>query len=80
MTLEFRRPEQGREDQTRERTGRGRGLASERVLDDLVEVGELDSNEVHVPAIYVQRIIQGPVYEKRIERLTTRPRTEKASA
>ena len=45
-------------------------------VEHLVEVGDLDSNEVHVPAIYVQRIIQGPVYEKRIERRTTRPRPD----
>jgi 3-oxoacid CoA-transferase subunit A len=43
-------------------------------VEELVEVGELDSNEIHTPAIYVNRIIQGDHYEKRIERLTTRPK------
>ena len=43
-------------------------------VEELVEVGELDPNEIHTPAIYVNRIIQGTNYEKRIERLTTRPR------
>lgn len=43
-------------------------------VEELVEVGELDANEIHTPSIYVNRIIQGTSYEKRIERLTTRPR------
>ncbi|MBC8064865.1 MAG: CoA transferase subunit A [Chlorobia bacterium] len=43
-------------------------------VEELVEVGQLDANEIHVPAIYVNRIIQGTNYEKRIERLTTRPK------
>jgi 3-oxoacid CoA-transferase subunit A len=43
-------------------------------VEELVEVGELDSNEIHTPAIYVNRIIQGTNFEKRIERLTTRPK------
>lgn len=43
-------------------------------VEDLVEVGELDMDCIHVPAIYVDRIIQGTGYEKRIERRTTTPR------
>ena len=43
-------------------------------VEQLVEVGELDPDQIHVPAIYVDRIIQGSAYEKRIERRTTRPR------
>ncbi|HJP82523.1 MAG TPA: CoA transferase subunit A [Fimbriimonadaceae bacterium] len=43
-------------------------------VEELVEVGDLDPNEIHTPAIYVNRIIQGTNYEKRIERLTARPR------
>jgi 3-oxoacid CoA-transferase subunit A len=39
-------------------------------VERLVEVGELESDGVHTPALYVQRIFQGPKYEKRIERLT----------
>jgi 3-oxoacid CoA-transferase subunit A len=42
-------------------------------VEELVEVGAIDSNDIHTPAIYVNRIIQGRDYEKRIERLTTRP-------
>lgn len=43
-------------------------------VEELVEVGELDPDQIHTPGIYVDRIIQGTNYEKRIERLTTRPR------
>jgi 3-oxoacid CoA-transferase subunit A len=38
-------------------------------VEELVEVGELDPNEVHTPAIFVQRILEGTDYEKRIERV-----------
>jgi len=46
----------------------------------LVGTGSLDKDVIHTPGVYVHRILKGPAYEKRIERLTTRPRTEKASA
>src|SRR3954454_16512742 len=38
----------------------------------LVEVGELDPDDIHVPSIYVQRIVQGHGYQKWIERRTLR--------
>ena len=41
-------------------------------VEELVEVGELDPNEIHTSGIYVQRIFQGVNYEKRIEQRTTR--------
>lgn len=41
-------------------------------VEELVEVGELDPNQVHTPGIYVQRIFEGKDYEKRIEQRTTR--------
>lgn len=41
-------------------------------VEELVEVGELDPNEIHTPGIFVQRIFQGKSYEKRIEKVTTR--------
>ena len=44
-------------------------------VEELVEVGELDPDQIHTPAIYVNRIIQGANYEKRIERRTVQPRT-----
>lgn len=36
-------------------------------VEELVEVGELEPDQIHTPGIYVDRIIQGPRYEKRIE-------------
>ena len=36
-------------------------------VEQLVEIGELDPDQVHTPGIYVDRIIQGAKYEKRIE-------------
>lgn len=41
-------------------------------VEELVEIGELDPNQIHTPGIYVQRIFQGNNYEKRIEQRTTR--------
>ncbi len=43
-------------------------------VEELVEVGDLDPDQIHTPRIYVNRIIQGSNYEKRIERKTNRPR------
>ena len=45
-------------------------------VEHLVGPGELDHDAIHTPGIYVQRIFQGTDYEKRIERVTTRPRPE----
>lgn len=42
-------------------------------VEELVEVGEIDPDHVHTPGIFVQRILQGSNYEKRIEKRTTRP-------
>lgn len=41
-------------------------------VEELVEAGQLDPNEIHTPGIYVHRIFQGLQYEKRIEQRTTR--------
>lgn len=41
-------------------------------VEELVEVGELDPNHIHTPGIFVQRILQGKNYEKRIEQRTTK--------
>jgi 3-oxoacid CoA-transferase subunit A len=43
-------------------------------VEELVEAGELDPNQIHIPGILVQRIFQGKTFEKRIEQRTTRPR------
>ncbi|MEM9070358.1 MAG: CoA transferase subunit A [Myxococcota bacterium] len=44
-------------------------------VDELVEVGTLDPDEVHLPGVYVQRVIVGRDYEKPIEQRTTRARS-----
>jgi 3-oxoacid CoA-transferase subunit A len=41
-------------------------------VEELVDAGELDPNEIHTPGIYVHRIFQGVNYEKRIEQRTVR--------
>ena len=40
-------------------------------VEEIVEVGELDPDQIHTPGIYVNRVIQG-TFEKRIEQRTTR--------
>jgi 3-oxoacid CoA-transferase subunit A len=47
-------------------------------VEELVDVGQLEPDTVHTPAIYVQRIFQASHYEKRIERRTVRPRTSQS--
>jgi len=41
-------------------------------VEEIVEVGALDPATVHTPGIYVQRVVKGEGYEKRIERRTVR--------
>jgi 3-oxoacid CoA-transferase subunit A len=41
-------------------------------VEHLVEPGQLDPDQIHVPGIYVHRIFQGSNYEKRIERKTVK--------
>ena len=43
-------------------------------VEELLPVGELDPNHIHIPGIFVQRIVEGVNYEKRIEQLTLTPR------
>ena len=43
-------------------------------VEELVPVGTLDPNQIHIPGIFVKRIFQGERYEKRIEQRTVRPR------
>jgi 3-oxoacid CoA-transferase A subunit len=45
-------------------------------VEQLVEPGELDPDLVHTPGVFVQRILQGPHYEKRIEKRTITPKRE----
>jgi 3-oxoacid CoA-transferase subunit A len=41
-------------------------------VEHLVEVGELEPDQIHTPSVYVQRIFQGELFEKKIERRTVR--------
>ena len=41
-------------------------------VEHLVEPGELDPDTVHTPSVFVKRIFQGELYEKRIEKRTVR--------
>ncbi len=41
--------------------------------EELVEVGALEPDQIHVPSIYVHRIVKGQGYQKWIERRTVRP-------
>ena len=45
-------------------------------VEEIVPVGALDKDNIHTPGIYVDAILQGAAYEKRIEQLTTRKREE----
>jgi len=44
-------------------------------VEQLVEPGELEPDQIHVAGIYVHRIFQGKNYEKRIEKKTVRLKT-----
>jgi len=39
-------------------------------VEDIVEIGEIPPEQVHIPSIYVQKVFKGDSYEKRIERVT----------
>jgi acyl CoA:acetate/3-ketoacid CoA transferase alpha subunit len=41
-------------------------------VEQLVEPGELEADLIHTPSVYVNRIFQGELYEKRIEKRTVR--------
>ena len=41
-------------------------------VEQLVEPGAIEPDAVHTPGIFVKRIVQGPAYEKRIEKKVTR--------
>ena len=48
-------------------------------VEELVEVGAMEKDNIHTPGIYVDRIFAGARFEKRIERVTTRPRETSAA-
>jgi 3-oxoacid CoA-transferase subunit A len=41
-------------------------------VEEIVELGELEPDQIHTPGVYVQRIFKAPSLEKRIEQRTTR--------
>jgi 3-oxoacid CoA-transferase subunit A len=41
-------------------------------VEELVDAGDIDPDHIVTPGIYVQRIVAGAKYEKRIERRTVR--------
>jgi 3-oxoacid CoA-transferase subunit A len=48
-------------------------------VEEIVPVGALSPDEIHTPGIYVDRLFVGDAFEKRIERVTTRPREATAA-
>ena len=45
-------------------------------VEEIVETGEIDPDDVHLPGVYVHRIYKAPSYEKRIEKLTLTKETD----
>ncbi|KAI4895380.1 hypothetical protein NFI96_025644, partial [Prochilodus magdalenae] len=46
-------------------------------VEELVDVGTFAAEDVHIPSVYVHRIVKGDSYEKRIERRTvSKPQAE----
>jgi len=50
------------------------GKACVAEVEQLVADGDLDPDQIITPGIFIDRIVEGAVYEKRIEQMTTRPR------
>lgn len=46
------------------------GVITVAEVEELVEVGEIDPDQVHTPGVFIQRIFQGKDYQKRIEHRT----------
>ena len=44
-------------------------------VEQIVEPGDLRPDDIHLPGIYVHRVVKGEVYERRIEKVATRPRS-----
>ena len=57
------------------------GVVTIAEVEELVDVGDLDPDEVHLPGVFVQRVVpldDRQVAEKRVEKRTVRPRTQPA--
>jgi len=48
-------------------------------VEEIVEAGEIDPADVHLPGVYVNAVVQGENYEKRIEKVTEQGGDSKAS-
>jgi 3-oxoacid CoA-transferase subunit A len=44
-------------------------------VEKIVNIGDLDPNHIHTPGIFIHRLIQGELYEKRIESIVNRSRS-----
>jgi 3-oxoacid CoA-transferase len=44
-------------------------------VEEIVPVGSLDPDQIHLPGVYVHRLVKGEKYEKRIEKLTVSSET-----
>jgi 3-oxoacid CoA-transferase len=49
-------------------------------VEEIVEAGTFEPTQIHVPGVYVARLLKGPSYEKRIERRTVRSPTGTTAA
>ena len=47
-------------------------------VEEIVPVGSFDPDAIHTPGIFVDRIVQSTINDKRIEKMTTRPREDMA--
>jgi 3-oxoacid CoA-transferase subunit A len=56
------------------------GAATVAEVEELVATGDLDADHIVTPGIFIDRILKGPVYEKRIEQTTTRPKAATVGA
>lgn len=43
-------------------------------VEELIEVGQFDADQIHTPSIFVDSVLVGTKFEKRIERVTLSPR------
>ena len=56
------------------------GKATVAEVEKLVPIGTLDPDNIHTPGIFIDRIFEGAHFEKRIERVTTRPKATVGAA
>lgn len=49
-------------------------------VEEIVDVGDIQPDEIHLPGIFVDRIIQGEKYEKRVEKVTVTKTTDSKSS